>query len=522
MTADIHSEHSRTMPPGLRLIDLRRALEQEFRVRSSAPSKTRYRFYDTHEWGLWFQHLLLCETDGRLLLCDREHQWLGEVRARLAVSDPMPMLAADFPDPAMRALLEPAMGIRAVSAVAEIDATVRTIELLNDNQKVVFRCCLVNLHLPGDGKRPFYRLCRPQPLRGYDAAAESAFRILGALGAAAIGETGPLGAYFGMRGGLPAPYTLKPRFDLSPEMPTRQAIRRIVCRMLAIARSSEAGIIDDIDTEFLHDYRICIRKIRSVLSLIRGAYPPKTTQQLKTAFSLLARKTNRLRDLDVYLLARPDYLALIPHELRGPLTTIFDDFTAERKAERRGIVRHFGSAGYRRRLDSLEQFFTAPDVLPVSATSEPPIGPLVSNRIYRRYRKIRKLAGAITHDTPDEAIHELRIQCKKLRYLLEFFAELFPPDQTPMLLKRLRRLQNRLGEFNDSSVQKVFLLDYWENTGRSHANAVDLGPSIGGLVAVLHLRQRTQRERCFGAMERFCRPDIADRFKALFKAPEEA
>ena len=41
--------------------------------------------------------------------------------------------------------------------------------------------------------------------------------------------------------------------------------------------------------------------------------------------------------------------------------------------------------------------------------------------IWKRYRKVCKLARSITPDTPDEIVHDLRIDCKKLRYLMEFF-----------------------------------------------------------------------------------------------------
>jgi CHAD domain-containing protein len=70
------------------------------------------------------------------------------------------------------------------------------------------------------------------------------------------------------QGTAPRQYTLRPAFDLAPELPARETARRIIHKILGISRQNEAGIIDDIDTEFLHDYRICLRKIRSVLSLI--------------------------------------------------------------------------------------------------------------------------------------------------------------------------------------------------------------------------------------------------------------
>ena len=70
-----------------------------------------------------------------------------------------------------------------------------------------------------------------------------------------------------------------------------------------------------------------------------------------------------------------------------------------------------------------------------------PVGPLVFRASTRRYRNIRRIAAVIAVDTPDEVVHELRIECKKLRYLLEFFKELIPEEEGAALLKSLRRLQ---------------------------------------------------------------------------------
>jgi len=70
---------------------------------------------------------------------------------------------------------------------------------------------------------------------------------------------------------------------------------------MAIARQNEDGIKADYDTEFLHDYRVSLRKVRSVLSLFKGE-----NIALKQAFSDIMKGTNQLRDLDVYLLDKQE------------------------------------------------------------------------------------------------------------------------------------------------------------------------------------------------------------------------
>ncbi len=82
---------------------------------------------------------------------------------------------------------------------------------------------------------------------------------------------------------------------------------------------------------------------------------------------------------------------------------------------------------------------------------------------------------------PDEAVHQVRIQCKKLRYLVEFFSELLPAEETEHIEKQLRRLQNTLGLFNDYSVQQRSLLSYWERKRKEPATTRNLPWRSAGL-----------------------------------------
>ena len=75
------------------------------------------------------------------------------------------------------------------------------------------------------------------------------------------------------------------------------------------------------------------------------------------------------------------------------------------------------------------------------------------------------------------------------------------------------RLQGRLGEFNDASVQQHSLLSYWEQKKPGS----DVAMGLGGLVAVLYQRQQQTRELIDQALKEFCSDVTASAFKRLFK-----
>ena len=55
-----------------------------------------------------------------------------------------------------------------------------------------------------------------------------------------------------------------------------------------------------------------------------------------------------------------------------------------------------------------------------------PVIDLACKRIYKKYRGVVKAGNLILENAEDEMLHVLRIHCKKLRYLMEFFPVCFP------------------------------------------------------------------------------------------------
>ena len=101
---------------------------------------------------------------------------------------------------------------------------------------------------------------------------------------------------------------------------------------------------------------------------------------------------------------------------------------------------------------------------------------------------------------------------------MEFFTELIPKEAAGAMEKPLKQLQNRLGEFNDASVQQKFLLDYWNQHphGDEHSERT---LAIGGVVSVLNYRQSQQREKILEALTTFSNETTATLFKQTFSHP---
>jgi CHAD domain-containing protein len=85
---------------------------------------------------------------------------------------------------------------------------------------------------------------------------------------------------------------------------------------------------------------------------------------------------------------------------------------------------------------------------------------LADRRIKKTYKEIIKLGNKIDQHSPPEALHSLRKMCKRLRYLMEFFQNLYPERRINKLIASLKKLQDVLGDYQDYAVQQEQLQQF--------------------------------------------------------------
>jgi CHAD domain-containing protein len=287
--------------------------------------------------------------------------------------------------------------------------------------------------------------------------------------------------------------------------------------------ANEDGIRRDIDTEFLHDFRVAVRRARSLLSLLPGVFDPQGRHALKAGLQAAGRVTTGLRDLDVYLLQQPRYEALLPDRLRPAIAPLFASLKRRRGRERRKTLVFLDAGAYRELRGHLNGGTPAVADLerPAPDPARGPIKPLADRVIFKRYRKIIKAGRRIGGATPDSDLHRLRIECKKLRYAIEFFATLYPATEIQDLIKQLKSLQDNLGRFNDLAVQQDFLHTFLARLDGRTPGAIGLAAAIGALIGRLHREHDRVRETFREVFAAFQAPDNHLRYVRLFAAPGE-
>ena len=398
-------------------------------------------------------------------------------------------VAGDLEDGPVASVLKPVSKLRAFLPVARVELSLNNGLLLDDEGKTRVRFRHLDI---GCGKKTA-SVGRTQHLRGYDQAHQDLRQLLEKIGGLSCQDVGQV---FGSLGIDREQYTAKPVLQLNPENTVCDTGKAIITAFLQTARRNENGIIADYDTEFLHDYRVSLRKVRSVLSLFKGVYSLEETILLKQDLASLMQKTNTLRDLDVYLLNKQQYLSLVPADTHEGLDILFDYFARERKKEQKNVGKVVRSKIYLKEIGRIEKLFVEGSALTVGPRGEEKSLGFACSLVLKRYEKVCKIARSIDEHTEDGVVHQLRINCKKLRYLMEFFAPFFPDNEIDTLIKALKLLQDNLGKFNDYSVQQTFLRQVLKTKINGFGGLeVKVAEGVGALTAMLNRLQQKERRQ---------------------------
>lgn len=470
-------------------------------------SATSFRLLDTFDGQIASKGLLLGLTPEALVLLD------GDTVIRQDPAEPN-YLARMPVGPVTESLAGVVSPLRTLMPLAQGSLTHGSLRVLDDYEKTHLRGEVWILEAEGR----CVSLGTLRALRGYDKSLkrlantfEARDALLSVFGACAL-----------LRGEDPR-LIGKVRMRMTPDETAFGAANDIIATQLAVARRNEAGVIGDLDIEFLHDYRVALRRVRSVISLFKGVYAPDQTAALKMRFSAIMARTGALRDLDVYLQEQDRYMDLVPEAFRPGIAKLFASLAAGRDAAQAELAGDLRSDDYEREITALVRLFDKPKRLAKGPQADRNALDFARKLIWKRYRKVCAIAREIGELTPDDTVHELRIHCKKLRYLMEFFGPLFGAAEIKPLIKSLKRLQNNLGAFNDYSVQQEALqtmtADLSEMAG---TDAVEIAASIGALIIVLHQKQLEERARVSASFAAFDAPGTQARFRALFRPEGDA
>jgi CHAD domain len=282
---------------------IREALAPRFSMAPAARARTlRRTWLDTFDWRLHRAGLTLECVTGRgpaeLVL----RGTAGERLTAEANGTRFPAFAEGLPRGPLRDRLQGLTSVRALLPAARAASTVSEFRVCNADDKTVAWLTVDRLHPARPaGADPPARLS-VTAVRGYQAQADRIAQCLAAQPGVCRGTLPPLDAVLATAGRAPGEYTNKIDVELSAGMPARDALAMVLLRLLDTLEANVAGTVRDIDTEFLHDLRVAVRRTRTGLKLGAELLPDGLAAEYRPAFKWLGDLTTPTRDLDVHLL----------------------------------------------------------------------------------------------------------------------------------------------------------------------------------------------------------------------------
>lgn len=222
-------------------------------------------------------------------------------------------------------------------------------------------------------------------------------------------------------------------------------------------RALERGVVVGLDPEFLHHYRIALRRSRAMTEALADVTGDRSLSDASAQLRRHARATSRLRDLHVFEQELPSLCAGSP-ELQATLTAWVDEqiASAQKKLVRKltgkryqdwltGWADTLHSRRFQKRIEAL----TTDDI---------------RTSVTRRMRAFNRRNAELLHNAPDAALHRLRKRLKRIRYLMELDGR-----RWRLPLKSVRERQDLYGRFQDLHLQMA-LLDEARNGAASTAS----------------------------------------------------
>ncbi len=259
-------------------------------------------------------------------------------------------------------------------------------------------------------------------------------------------------------------------------------------QQLELLRNDPVIRVSD-DADAVHDMRVAVRRLRSVLRTARPMLRRQWVDSLRAELDWLARPLGAVRDLDVFT----EYMESESQEL-GPdaasAEKLLLPLQAERERARERLRATLEEPRYYRLLDTLEAAIEAPR----ARRSDVPVEKL-ARKEFRRFRKrARRFASMGDHE-----LHKLRIHAKRARYAAEL-AE--PARRRPAsgFIEAATEVQDILGRHQDAVVAAGRIRHLADTTA-------DQGTTLaaGRLIERQDGRKRRAREEAPGALRRMKR-----------------
>ena len=289
---------------------------------------------------------------------------------RQPMAKPPPLLDWTIDQPSRARWLRKCMGLRALLPTIEMSVKRQTFRWTDDEDKTHAWVHVEGVTQAGAEERAFKSVrVVIEPVRGYQRSVRKLEDRMTRETGARLDGHGLYGRLMERQSAEFSRRTSKLNVPLNPEATAREAIVGVLRFLADVMEINEEGVMAAWDTEFLHDFRVAIRRTRSLLGQLKKQFPVAEIQPFRDEFAWLGQATGPLRDIDVYLMEIPEFEGMLPADLRSYLQPVNDMLLRQQRVEHRKLKTVLRGKRYRSLMERWREYLQRP--LPEKAGSIP-------------------------------------------------------------------------------------------------------------------------------------------------------
>lgn len=389
----------------------------------------------------------------------------------------------DINNEAIRALLKDIIDARALNEIFKMTINTSEFCIYNTDDKIV-----ANLDI-FDFPTLYFTLVRVRRIKGYKKEANNIKKIMENAHATKLKDI--LKFIFEKVGLVVDKYSTKIYTDIKKDEIAYNATKIILKHLLNLIEKNIKGIKFQIDTEFLHDFRVAVRRTRTALSLLKGVFKEESAVPFNKAFAEITNRTNRARDLDIQYLYLIKLKFDMPEELMPGLVLLIDHLNNLRIKEYSKLSKFLTTQKFNNTINKWKKFLEIDNIEHSGENGLKPVVKIAPCFIYKALKRVEKKYQIVVKDFNPINLHKMRISCKKLRYVLEFFSPLYDESIYEKAIEALKTLQDALGLYQDVEVQKKMFLEIIDGLSKIESITTDVFMTTGYLLRLLDERQQS-------------------------------
>jgi CHAD domain-containing protein len=227
--------------------------------------------------------------------------------------------------------------------------------------------------------------------------------------------------------------------------------------LLDAAHATGQRLADPADTEALHDFRVAVRRLRSILRSFRAELDTSVSRKLRNRLRDLTRATAPARDAEVLIALVKTLEAKLARGQRAGVPWLLARF-AERRDRAYDRIRSDLAPEFQKFERRLRKALWTAGRSPVSSAADGPTFGAIAATLLIEHAALLEHEVATLQSADDESTaHGIRITAKRLRYLLEPLVGSEP--RAAAALAQVKEIQTVLGDLHDVQVLATQLAD---------------------------------------------------------------